>query len=61
MRNGMEVMSLLYLGGRRQQPALAGETPQQLGGAAGGGLLLLYERVDAPLPGGHLQRQVCDG
>lgn len=67
MRNGMEVMSLLYLrGAETEQPPSAFRSntwtqvsPERSGRP--GRLLLLYECVDTSLPGGHLKGEVRDG
>lgn len=68
MRKGMEVMSLLYLRGAetdrqtdRQRPGSAGVRSNSWEEQKASPFLLLYERVNASLPGGHLKRQVCDG
>lgn len=63
MRNGMEVMSLLYLRGRRQTAATVSVqvTPGLQKEQKNSQFLLLYEGVNTSFPGGHLKRQICDG
>lgn len=65
MRNGMEVMSLLYLRGAETDGSHVSVQVQHWTGSTkaqkDSPFLLLYECVNASFPGGHLERQIRDG
>lgn len=59
-RHGGDV-AVVPEGAETESATVSRSQVKHLGKVEASPFLLLYQRVNASLPGGHLKRQVCDG